>query len=151
MKMFRNKRGLSPLIATILLIAFAVALGAVIMNLGRSLSMDAGFSILEMEGEKQICYIDRGENSALEMTIKNGDVMEIVDLKVSIVGTTNNIINKDSLLTESIGKAELKRVIVPYNSGDVGELKKIIITPNILRNGEKTFGTGLEIEGIKSC
>lgn len=151
MKIFRNKRGLSPLIATILLIAFAVALGAVIMNLGRSLSMDAGFSILEMNGAKQICYFDRGENSVLQMTIQNGDVMEIVDLKVSIVGTTNEIINKDGLLTESIKKTELQRVIVTYDSGKMGELKKIIITPNIIRNGEKTLGTGLEIEGITPC
>ncbi len=31
-----NKRGIAPLIATVLLIAFAVALGAVVMNWGRS-------------------------------------------------------------------------------------------------------------------
>ena len=31
-----NRRGLSPLVATVLLIAFAVALGAVIMSLGKS-------------------------------------------------------------------------------------------------------------------
>ena len=32
-----NKKGVSPLIATVVLIAFAVALGVVIMNLGRNL------------------------------------------------------------------------------------------------------------------
>ena len=31
-----NKKAVSPLIATVLLIAFAVALGAVVMNWGRS-------------------------------------------------------------------------------------------------------------------
>ncbi len=32
-----NKRGISPIVATVLLIAFAVALGAMIMNWSRSL------------------------------------------------------------------------------------------------------------------
>ena len=34
-KIIKNKKGVSPLIATILLIAFAVALGAVVMSWGR--------------------------------------------------------------------------------------------------------------------
>lgn len=34
--MKNNKKGVSPLIATVLLIAFAVALGAIVMNWGRS-------------------------------------------------------------------------------------------------------------------
>jgi len=34
--MFRNKKAVSPLVATVILIGFAVTLGAVIMNLGRN-------------------------------------------------------------------------------------------------------------------
>ena len=152
MNLLRNKRGVSPLIATILLIAFAVALGAVVMNVGRSTigGMDAGFSILDLGGKKQICFFDRAENSALELTVKNGDIMELEDLQVSIIGT-DDIVNKDHLLLEPIKKAEVKKVMVMYDAGQVGKLTKIVITPNIIRNGERTLGTGLEIESLQPC
>ena len=152
MKLLRNKRGVSPLIATILLIAFAVALGAVVMNIGRNkiMGMDAGFAVLDLGGKKQICFYDRAGNSALELTLKNGDVMEIEDLQVSLIGK-NDIVNKDHLLMEPIKKAEVKRVVVTYDAGQVGELRKVVITPNIVRNGEKTLGTGLEIENLQPC
>ncbi len=152
MRMLHSKKGLTPLIATILLIAFAVALGAVVMNLGKNPPsfMNAGFSIMEMGGARQICFFDRGENSALEFTLQNGDVMEIVNLQISLVGT-NDIVNKDRLLTETIQKGEAKRVMVMYDSGQVGNLRMVAITPNIIRNGEKTLGTSLKVEGIQPC
>ncbi|MDP7623305.1 MAG: hypothetical protein QF436_04300, partial [Candidatus Woesearchaeota archaeon] len=34
-----NKRGVSPLIATVLLISFAVALGSVVLNWGRNIDI----------------------------------------------------------------------------------------------------------------
>ena len=39
---FRSKRGLSPLIATVLLIAFAVSMGAMIMNWSTSIGEAEG-------------------------------------------------------------------------------------------------------------
>ena len=39
LEFFSSKKGVSPLIATILLIAFAVALGSVVMNWGLNLSL----------------------------------------------------------------------------------------------------------------
>ena len=153
MKIFRNKRGLSPLIATILLIAFAVALGAVVMNIGKNTlrGMDAGFAILDLGGKKQICYFDRAENSALEITIKNGNVMEITDFQVSIVGTEDISLPKDQILTAPLQKGEVRRVMVMYDGAKTGTLTKVLIRPKILRNGERTLGTELEVEGIGPC
>lgn len=36
-----NKRGISPLLATVLLIAFAIALGALVLNYGENFVMEA--------------------------------------------------------------------------------------------------------------
>lgn len=36
-RMFNNKRGISPLIATIMLLAFAIALGSIVMTWGKDL------------------------------------------------------------------------------------------------------------------
>jgi len=150
MRLFRNKRGISPLIATILLIAFSVALGVLVLNLGKNLGMDVGFAIMDLSGKKQICFFDRAENSALEFTIKNGDMMEITDLQISLIGT-DDILNKDDLLAEPIQKAEVKRIMVMYDSTQSGSLRKVVITPNIIRNGERTLGTSLEVENIQPC
>ena len=54
-----NKRGVSPLIATVLLIAFAVSLGAVIMNLGVNLTSKCDSIDLEFHriGEvDRVCF-----------------------------------------------------------------------------------------------
>jgi flagellin-like protein len=150
--LFNNKRGVSPLIATILLIAFAVALGAVVMSIGRSTigGMDAGFAILDLGGKKQVCFFDRQADSALEITIKNGDTMEIADFQISIIGSVD-VLNSNSLLSTPLNKGEVKRLLIKYDESAVGEIRKVIITPNIIRNGERTLGTGINLENIVAC
>jgi flagellin-like protein len=150
--LLNSKRGVSPLIATILLIAFAVALGAVVMSIGKNTigGMDAGFAIIDIGGKKQACFIDRGADSALEITLKNGDTTDIADFKVSIIGT-NDSINKESLLSAPVNKGDIKRLLVQYDKNDVGDIRKVVITPRIIRNDERTLGTGISIEGITAC
>ena len=55
-----NKKAISPIIATLLLISFAVALGVVIMNFGRAqveleaqCAIEIGLDLAEVEGEKE--------------------------------------------------------------------------------------------------
>ena len=66
--MFRrnNKKGLSPLIATVLLIAFAIALGTVIMN----------WSIQQAESSP-IYEVCTDESDALKLTFNNPSMDEI--------------------------------------------------------------------------
>lgn len=67
----RNKKGMSPLIATVLLIAFAVALGAMIMNWSTDVEepdkgpvtqstpcSDVSIELNEVFGKKIFCYQD---------------------------------------------------------------------------------------------
>ena len=74
--MFASKKGLSPLIATILLIAFAVALGAVVMNLGPTIGpsmpfggdSECGHPLLENQlsrGHNLSCSHDNRDNGRL--------------------------------------------------------------------------------------
>ena len=74
LKINKFKKGVSPLIATVLLIAFSVALGAVVMNWGTmyvqdtssragalsdskvACSNEVSLSFMQFQGEKQICY-----------------------------------------------------------------------------------------------
>jgi len=62
---FLNKRGVSPLIATVLLISFAVALGSIVLNLSRTLHFwdecsEVSIKIRELD-EAQACYFGKGK------------------------------------------------------------------------------------------
>ena len=68
-RFFNNKRGVSPLIATVLLISFAVALGAVVLNWGRNLDISkpgdkcTGITIkIRTINNAQVCYAGSGQN-----------------------------------------------------------------------------------------
>jgi len=153
-RLLKNKRGLSPLIATILLIAFAVALGAVVMNIGRSTILpDSGssiFTLLEIGGAKQICYFDKGTESLLEFTIKNKGMAEISDLQLSLVGK-RDIINTDDLLKQPIKKVEVRKVMVKYDGITIGQLNKVIITPIVIEDNQPGLKNSLEFDNIPLC
>ena len=86
-----NKRGVSPLIATVLLIAFAVSLGAVIMNLGANLSSKCSAVDLDFHkvGEtSRLCY-DK-DSSTLRFTISNRGV-KVDGYKVIAVGDQSDV------------------------------------------------------------
>ena len=150
----KNKKGLSPLIATILLIAFAVALGAVVMNIGRTTVLgpgaDSTFSLIELGGKKQICNLENGPSSILEFTLKNGNQDEITDLQISIIGS-KDIVNLGKLLSQPIGRAETRKIAVGYDSSSVGQLKRVIITPVIIESGQPNFGKAVEADTFQIC
>lgn len=54
----KNKKGISPLIATVLLIAFAVALGAVVMSWGRGYVEDTAEQAESQAGSKIECSMN---------------------------------------------------------------------------------------------
>lgn len=81
-----TKKGVSPLIATVLLIAFAVSLGAVIMNLGINLASpcdSAQIKFFENRGEPKVCY--NAQTNTIEVTITNIGA-DIKGFRVSAVG-----------------------------------------------------------------
>jgi flagellin-like protein len=152
--LLKNKKGLSPLIATILLIAFAVALGAVVMNIGRTTVLgaesDSTFTIVEIGGTKQICNLEKGSSSILEFTLKNGNEDEITDLQISIIGS-KDITNLGKLLQQPIGRGELRKIAVGYDSSALGQLKRVIITPVIIESGQPNFGKAVETDTFGIC
>lgn len=70
-----NKKGASPLVVTIILIAFAVALGTLIMNLGSSsvnlkpTCKNVELSFVQAFGEDSICY--DAETLKIRMILEN--------------------------------------------------------------------------------
>lgn len=146
-----NKKAVSPLIATVLLIAFAVSLGAVLLTYLTSLGECSGVSleIAKLNGKSQICY--NSNTNKLDFTIENSGREDVEALKLSFTGTLN-VENKD--VDHPIPKSETGKVSLDYKLQYLGKLEKLKITPVTIEDGEEVIcpeDKALEIENIPEC
>lgn len=75
----RSRRGMSPLIATVLLMAFAVAFGGMIMNWSSTLGSEVDCSGIALSTER-FCYTD----SAITLKVRNtGDSISSLGLVIN--------------------------------------------------------------------
>lgn len=146
-----NNKAISPLIATVLIIALAVAIGAVIMayvgTLGECSSVE--FTVPKEKGVPEIC-ID-AEKDMLKLTLENGEKQDIEMFKLTLHGSTD-ISNIE--LEEALGATETKRFTLPYNKKGIGVVEKIKIVPTIKKDNTLVncpADKGLIIENIPDC
>lgn len=170
---FAGKKGVSPLIATVLLIAFAVALGAVIMNWGRGFvqdrtadvdrntkietgcALDVAFKISDRRGTPQICYGGEGTNGQINFTLENSGKKDIKRIAVVVEGQNgiyqNSSINNSAM---SAGVGATKQAL-PYSYTDYGTIELVRFTPIIDIAGVETACSGssrqLDISEIRNC
>ena len=167
-----KKPGVSPLIATVLLIAFTVALGAVVMNWGRGFvqtqtneaekttqtkigcSLKVNLKVSVIDSTDQICYGGSGTAGYIEMRLDNLDeTNDIKGLSVSVQGD-NNIYNNDSInSTIPVGLSAFLNLSYSYTS--YGKVKKVRVVPKVLIGGIVTpcGGSALEKSAseIRNC
>ena len=136
-----NKRGISPLIATVLLIAFAVSLGAVVMSWGDKVQENAhnttrrctttfiDFFVLKNHRPDACIY-----NSTIQMTIESVKG-RTDDIKVIIDGT-KNVMSLNHLLKKSISEGDSARVKIRYDLKKYGKIKAIKVYP-VIKNYEE--------------
>lgn len=147
-----SRKAVSPLIATVLLIAFAVALGAVVMNWGRGYvdsttdfaqkksdteircSMDIGIKFIEFNDEKQVC-LDNGTDT-INFTVQNTGTVTIHGVKIQAIGNSS-IVDHDINTTMPI--AGILKDHINYSLSGNGSLKQIRFTPMIKVEGVKVL------------
>ena len=130
-----NKKAISPLLATVLLIVAAIFLGVIVMNWGRA-QVEAGakcsiatdMELVEIGGVEQICY-SRSENGFIEFTVENGVSVDIEKLHFRVIGTKKVYTTE---LSGAIEKAGALKQTVPYNVKLFGDIKQLKITPKII-------------------
>jgi flagellin-like protein len=159
--MFKSKKGVSPLIATVLLIAFAVALGAVVMNWGKA-QLDTSTSdscpgidfIIENVGNQlSICY--NNQESKVSFLLRNVGTNSISKLRVTLI-SNQPIDPYNQIVTQSIDSGETKRIEMNYPS-NFGQIQKVRITPLYMSDiynplSEKTCNDkSIEILQIPLC
>ncbi|MCX6707647.1 MAG: hypothetical protein NT001_05920 [Candidatus Woesearchaeota archaeon] len=167
----RSRKAVSPLIATVLLIAFAVALGAVVMNWGRSYvedtqafakekssteikcSMDIRTEILRIGERAQICYTqdpDDENKGVINFTIQNSGTGRIDGLRVQAIGNAS-IVSLE--INDTFNPAEPKREYMNYSQKNNGSIMQVRFTPLITVEDKGVWcaQSALKIEGVDSC
>ena len=137
---FKFKKGVSPLIATILLIAFAVALGSVVMNwglnileLGKSEDVCRNVEIKIRDIDKnEVCFGGLGQNGYINFIIDNIGVTDINGLAVWIVGDKGTkLFDIDNILIKKGYLYDKKDNGVVYDFSVFGNIKQVQFIPKI--------------------
>jgi flagellin-like protein len=159
-----NKRGVSPLIATIMLIVFSVALGAVVVSYGESFveeqaefvqgvpEVSAGLcdalelNFVTVGGTPRICA---GDNQ-IQLAIDNGPEVTIDGVQARIAGTMDIQLEPNILSTPLERASSLQTT---FEHMRVGQVLQVRLTPFVLEDGKQTFCTdkAIVVEDIASC
>lgn len=160
---FENNRGITPLVATVLLVAFSVGLGALVMSWGedyiaqkaefvqgtgeiKSACDTAHIDFIRIAGQPQACLGGRG----LEIWIDNGEV-DVSSIHARIVGSKGVDVVSNILLAPLV-KLNSARAIVPVKP-EVGQVLQVKLTPKIWSGTkESTCATAaITLERFPAC
>lgn len=152
--LYEYEKGVSPLVATVLLIAFAVSLGSVIMNWAASPITDTSegqfsacsavsFKVINRGAEKAIC-LDR-DRERIVIDLENGN-SAIDGIRLSYIGKTSNFIDYN----EKIQPGVLWRVELDYDVVQYGEPRNVKLTPIVNRN-VYCSSQGIHFSFIEDC
>lgn len=147
-----NKKGVSPLVATILLIAFAVSVGAIVMSWAAGIAGSentgvCGDVVLTVTDTGRDICLDR-QNNFIEIIVENGPV-KIDGFRVSYLGGTSNIID----YVFAIEAGAIQRASLDYNVGIYGNPKRLKVIPFIKNGDDRIYCTnaGDSFESIPEC
>jgi len=148
-----GKRGISPLIATVLLIAFAVSIGTMIMNWGKDVVASAGecddtkMVLQTVNNQPLFCYDT--ENKNINIMLKNNGDMDINKLQLSV--TAQDFSHEEYIIEDSslkVGAVLTKSV--HYNKE--GGFKVEIIPLITVAGKERTcINSAIVAETIPAC
>ena len=136
---FQKKKGVSPIIATVLLISFAVALGAVVMNWGRNIDIIspddkcAGVGLTVRKTNYEVCFGGSGSEAYINFIIDNTGSVEISGLGIWIVGTKGTDFHDFNRLNIKKGELlDIKDKSISYDFNKYGNIKHVQFIPKII-------------------
>ncbi len=163
MNIFNQKKGVSPLIATVLLVFLSIALGAVVMTFGEAyIGENAGFAkgepevglgcetikfdITTISGVPHVCIKER----TLDISLDNGPSTVVDDFHARIHGS-EGVSNVQNLLNRPLERNAGVRLRIPYEY--VGKPVKVVITPIKKTGGALAYCTekSIQIENLPEC
>jgi len=159
-----NKKGVTPLVATILLVAFSVGLGALVMSWGeeyieqkaefvqgtteiRSGCDVASLSIITIGGVPQACV---GEDY-LQLWIDNGADIDLFNIHARIVGSEDVVVFEE-ILEQPLLRSNAIKAQLPYNA-IIGRVLQVRLTPKIWTGNEVNIcsQSSINVEKLGTC
>jgi flagellin-like protein len=144
---FEYKRGVSPLIATILLLAFSVALATVIIQLapfsqckGDEVLLDSSLS----------CYSN--ETKTLKILVETKEI-PVAGFRINVKGSNApNAIAPEFSKTQDIKAASQGVITMPYDSVLYGEIMQVKVVTQLNRtNNLMDCELAQKIQQVKPC
>ena len=139
----RGKKGISPIIATVLLIAFAVSIGVMIMSVSRNINPsieNCTAANIKIELQKAVagdgsifCY--EKQNNKIRVALRNSGDVEIERLDIAITGQDGSI-NKLPIPDSKIKTGDVVSNKIDFSGS--GQFKAEIIPTIILSSGKET-------------
>ena len=142
---FSSKKGVSPLIATVLLIAFAVALGSVVMNWGLNLNLGKSTDMCRNVEIKirnidisEVCFGGFGPSGYVNFIIDNTGTIDISGLAIWIVGEKGTrLFDLDKIMIAKDSLYDKKDKEVSYDFSVFGNIKQVQFIPKV-SSGQST-------------
>ena len=144
-----HKKGVNPLIATVLLLAFAVALATVLVSLEPLGCKMKGVTIAEFNnGQQRICYDT--DTSTIQAFILNQEEDTVTGLKIRVSGMKNTK-NIEHLPVE-LGQNTEAKVSFDYDVEEYGKIVDLAILAQVNQSGRvKECKIGSQVQEITSC
>ncbi|HLC91405.1 MAG TPA: hypothetical protein VJI15_06590 [Candidatus Nanoarchaeia archaeon] len=149
----RNKKGVTPIMASVMLLSFAVAVGVVVMSMGRAeveeeavCPIEVGLLFAEISGKSDYCY----DGTHVRFTVENG-------VNVNVEGLIINIIGMEKAETIELDDAKLGKAgsyvgKIPFPA-EAGQIRQLKISPKVPLKGvvEICPDQALIVEEVPSC
>ena len=163
MKKRLQKRAISPLLATLILIAFSIGLGAVVMSFGETfiesnaefatgetevttVCTGIDFNIITIKGQPQICRI----NSGIDVFLENGPGGDIASVQATVVGADGVVVITNILKDPLRQNSGVKTL---FEHDRVGNVLQVKLTPLLVQDGAPVYCSeqAIVLEDIRQC
>ncbi len=164
--MLRSKKGLSPLIAAVLLIVVVVGIGAVVTGMIRGMvtenkatidsksdemvcSRDVVIGVLNVNSNPQICM----GTDYVYAILENTGSATIDDFQLKVFGTTG--IHTNESVNDTVNFAPGSSLEFNATFASVGAVQQVKIIPKLKKSGESGYNycadTGITYESLEDC
>jgi hypothetical protein len=152
----KSKKGIAPLVATLVLIILAAGLGVVVLNFGRAqieiaaqCAVNIGMDFVVLNEKPQACF-DRAKSQVF-FIVENGPQIPVEGLLLRVIG-------QNEVLTQEVPDSEIEKVgtilkYIPYNANEFGDVRQIRLTPKITLYDQEITCTeqSVEMENVGDC
>ncbi len=165
MGLLSSRKAITPLVATTLLVAFSVGLGALVMSWGEEyIEQKAEFvqgtaeiksgcdaaqlSIIKIAGQQQACITQSG----IQLWIDNGPDADVYNIHARIAGEDKIEVVED-ILTDPLLKSNAVKADIPVDLVATGPILQVKLTPKIWTGKDVAFcsQSALNVERLTFC